>query len=107
MGSQNEDADRTQVPLKYAHPSDISDEVLLAAAQAAGPNGNGGYVREYEMAWALSDHERPATGLRAAPDVSAYAVEQAARRLALRKGIIAQGDRMYLVPPAEDKPASS
>lgn len=90
--------------MKYAKPSDISTEAFLAAGRKAAGSDRGGLVYLWEIAWALSDYERPKTLGEKAPDVSEYAVRQKARRLDLLGHIreaTGRPDR-YFIPPAED-----
>lgn len=99
MGSNSGDADSTQpVLLKYSRASEISDEDFLAAARRAG----GGFVYLWQIAWQLSDYEKPDT-LSAAPDVSEEAVRNKAASLHTRGVIRYAKENYYLIPPpAED-----
>jgi hypothetical protein len=105
VGSDTDGTDRTDdVPMKYTTASQITDEAFFAGARKAAGHNNAAYLYVWELAWGLSDQERPAQGLHAAPDVSEFAVQQKAQRLALRGRIQAAPgkENLYLIPAAEE-----
>lgn len=103
MGFMSHDPNSTErkIPQKYAVPSDIGEKPFLVAAHAAAGGPQSAYVHLHDVAWHLSDYERPETGLSDAPDVDKLLLKRWADILAARGVIKHEKDTLYLIPRAE------
>lgn len=96
--SSDADSAEQPIPPKYGKPSDITDDAFLAAVRALG----GGFFRLHDVAWQLSNFERPSTGISAAPDVGEFLLKRKAQQLVRDKVISHAKDTLYLLPPDTD-----
>jgi hypothetical protein len=106
MGSVNEGQGSTDQPasMKYSKAADIDTDDFMAAVHEQ-TGGKATYMYTWEIAWALSDHDRLESGLSPAPDVKPFAVEQKARQLAKQNMITEAHEtgksNYYLIPAKE------